>query len=145
MEAEMDGRYRVAVSVGSAIVRSAMPARKNSGSRVLPELARMVKRAKEIALVRRGEGALSAEHDGENAVVLGRVGPGRTRALRLAERDRLPVEQGLDARVHHVDRETEARHGIPIGVRTDGPEVEAWIAGAGNGNSLGGGAVVAEP
>src|SRR5215510_219517 len=38
------------------------------------------------------EGALSAEHHGEDAVVLGRIGAGRTCALRLVERERLPVE-----------------------------------------------------
>jgi len=55
------------------------------------------------------EVALGAEHDRQDAVVLGRVGSGRTRALRLVERDRLPVEPGFDAGVEHVDRETEAR------------------------------------
>ena len=37
---------------------------KNSGSRVLPEVARMVKRAKEMSSVGSAEGPLRAEHDG---------------------------------------------------------------------------------
>jgi len=66
---------------------SAMRARKNSGSEVLPEVARMVKRAKKIVLLARDKGALDTERDGGDAVVLGRVDPGRTCALRLVERD----------------------------------------------------------
>src|SRR5262245_15734826 len=83
------------------------------------------------------EGALGAEHDGQDAVVLGRVGAGRTRALRLAEGERLPIEPSLDARVEHVDGETEASHRVPVVDHAHGPEVEAWIAGAGGIETLG--------
>src|SRR5438093_188040 len=109
---------------------------KNSGSRVLPELARMVKRAKEIALLAAGEQAHGAEPGGDDALIPGRIGAGWACALRLVERDRLPFECGFDARVEHLDRETEAWHGVPIGVRADGPEVEARIASTGNNDGL---------
>src|SRR5262249_36546161 len=75
-----------------------------------------------------GEVALSAEHGRDDALVLGHVGAGRTQALRLPKGDRLPVERGVDVRVEHLDRETEAGHRVPVGVRADGPEVEARVA-----------------
>src|SRR5262249_44351163 len=49
-----------------------------------------------------------------------------------------PVERGSDACVVHLDRESEARHGVPIGVRADDPQVEARIADAGHGDVLAG-------
>src|SRR5215510_6117330 len=104
-----------------------VPTKKDSGSRALPEVARMVKRAKVKSLFR-NERTLSAERYSQNTLVLGRVEAARTQALRLAERDLLPLEPGLDARVEHVNREAEASHRIPVGHSAHGPEVEAWIA-----------------
>jgi hypothetical protein len=52
----------------------------------------MVKRAEVKSLFAR-ENPLCAEHHRHNALVLGRVEAGRTQALRLAERHRLPVER----------------------------------------------------
>src|SRR5256885_6481630 len=71
----------------------------------------------------RCEGTLSAEHGGEDALVLGSIVAGRTQALRLAERERLSVERRLDASVLHINREAEASHWIPVGHCTHGPEV----------------------
>src|SRR4051812_14943845 len=78
--------------------------------------------------IARCESALSAEHGGEDTLVLGKVAASRTCALRLAERDRLPLERGLNAGVLHVNREPEASHRIPVGHSTNGPVVEARIA-----------------
>src|SRR5262245_33486458 len=74
------------------------------------------------------EGALGAERDGQDALVLGSVESRGTQPLCLTERDRLPVERSLNARVLHVNRETEARHGIPVIDHANLPEVEARIA-----------------
>src|SRR6185295_10588794 len=82
------------------------------------------------ASVARRERTLSAEHHGQNALVLGRVDAGRTQTLRLAERERLPVHRSLNARVLHVNCETEASHRIPVGHSTHGPVVEAGVATA---------------
>src|SRR5262249_29784633 len=91
------------------------------------------------------EGALGAESDGEDALVLGRVGASWTRTLRLGERDRLPVEVGLDAGVENVNRETEATHRVPVVDHAHGPEIEARIAGAGGVDRLEGGTVAEWP
>src|SRR5262245_26385644 len=99
----------------------------------------MVKtRQGDLRLLARREGSLRAEHHGEDAVVPGRVGARRTCARGLGERDQLPFERGLDARVGRLDREPEARHGEPVVDHAYHPEVEAWIAGntAGNGDVL---------
>src|SRR5690349_9225889 len=105
------------------------PKRKTSGSRALPEVARMVNtRRGKVALFGRCERALSAERHGQDALVLGSVESGRPQALCLAERDLLSVKRRLDACVEHVNRETEARDWIPIGHSADGPVVEARIA-----------------
>src|SRR5262245_25117082 len=104
----------------------------------------MVKRANEIALLAAGKKAHGAETDRYDAVVLSRVGPGWTRALCLVERDRLAFECGFDVRIEHLDRETETWHRVPIGVRADGPVVEARVASTGNNDGLEGGAAVAE-
>src|SRR5215510_15654826 len=89
-------------------------------------------------LFRRREGALSPERYGEDAVVLGEVGAGRTCALRLVERERLPFEPSLHAGVEHVDGKTEASHRVPVVDHADGPEIEAWIADAGGTDGLAG-------
>src|SRR5262249_20671139 len=90
-----------------------------------------------------GEGPYRAERDGDDAVVLGRVDPGRTCALRLGERDRLTVEIGHAARVGHLSRGPEACHWVPIGVRAHDPQVEARMAGTGGIDLLAGGAAAA--
>src|SRR5690349_15262849 len=59
------------------------------------------------------ETTLGTESNGQDALVLGCVAASRTQALRLAERDRLPLECGLNAGVLHINCETEACHGIP--------------------------------
>src|SRR6267142_6444328 len=102
--------------------------RKASGSRALPEVARMVNTRQVKSSLARCEGTLSAERHGQDALVLGGVGAGRTQAHGLAERDRLPLERGLDARVLHINREPEASHRIPVGDGTNGPVVEAGVA-----------------
>src|SRR5262245_43020849 len=89
----------------------------------------MVKRAAVFALLARGEAPLSAERDGQDALILGKIEAGWTQALRLAKRDRLPVKRSLDARVDHINREAEASHRIPAGHRANGPVVVARIAG----------------
>src|SRR5262245_49305696 len=98
----------------------------------------MVKRLRVVWLFGGRKRALSAEGNRQDTIVLGRVEAGWTCALRLSEGDRLPVEPGLDAGVEHVNRETEARHRIPVVDHAHGPEVEARIAGGGrrNGNGL---------
>src|SRR5262249_32309781 len=55
---------------------------------------------------------------------------GRTQALCLAERDRLPVKCSLDARVLHVNGKTEARDWIPVVDHAHLPEVEARVTPA---------------
>src|SRR5262249_1896754 len=80
------------------------------------------------------EGPLRAEVHRQDAQVLGGIGARRTRTLRLAERDRLPVERGLHLGPHHVNREPEACDRVPVGVRADEPEVEARVAGCGGSN-----------
>src|SRR5262245_4015407 len=89
----------------------------------------MVKRAKVKSLLG-NERTLSAECYSQDALVLGGVDSGRTQALRLAERDLLPVERCFNARVDHINREAEASHWIPAGHRAHGPEVEAGVASA---------------
>src|SRR5262245_22350774 len=120
-------------------------AQKSSGSWTLPELARMVRRAKELALFACPKSADRAEPGRQDAVVSSGVSSGRARALCLGERDRLAFERGFNARIEHLNRETESRHGIPIRVCADGPVVEARIADAGDSDGLGSGAVAAEP
>src|SRR5262249_39068940 len=60
--------------------------------------------------------------------VPGRVQAGRASTCCLAERDRLSIERGLYARIEYLNRQPEAGNRIPVGMRTEGPEVEAWIA-----------------
>src|SRR5215470_20232737 len=74
-----------------------VPTRKSSGSRALPEVARMVKRAKVKSLLGH-ERTLSAECHRQDTLVLRRVEASHTQALGLAERDLLPVERRLNAR-----------------------------------------------
>src|SRR5262245_19790987 len=90
-------------------------------------LARMVKGAKEIALVAGGKGPLSAEHHRQDAIVLGRVDAGRASTLRFGKRDLLTVERTLDARIEHINREAEARDRIPVGMRAYLPEIKPRI------------------
>src|SRR5262249_46149268 len=75
-----------------------------------------------------GEGALGTERDGEDAIVLGEVGSGRTCALRLAEGDRLSVKRGLDLCPLHVDCEPETGDRVPVLDHPHNPEVEAGVA-----------------
>src|SRR5215813_12896788 len=103
--------------------------KKSSGSRALPEVARMVN-TRLVKSLLGDERPLSAERDSQDALIFGRVDSGRTQALCLAERDLLPVKRGLNARVHHINRETEACHRIPVGHRAYAPEVEAGVAAA---------------
>src|SRR5262245_50419167 len=63
-----------------------------------------------------GEGAHGTEPDGDDALVLGGVEAGRTQALRLAERHRLPIKRGFDAGIEHLNRQPPPRHGVPIRV-----------------------------
>src|SRR6476660_4187871 len=84
------------------------PTRKTSGSRALPEVSRMVKRAKVKPSFARCEGPIRTESHRQDALVLRQIAAGRTQARRLAERHRLPVERCLDTRVSHVNRKTEA-------------------------------------
>src|SRR5262249_49946784 len=94
----------------------------------LPPAKWRFKRFASSELIARCEIALRAEDHGEGALIFGRIESGRTCALRLAERDRLPGKRRFDTRVEDIDRETKASHGIPVGVRSYGPVVEAGIA-----------------
>src|SRR5262245_26623611 len=78
--------------------------------------------------VARCKGALRTKYHGQDALILGCIQSGRTRALRFGERDRLSVKRAFDAHVLHVNCKTEISHRVPIGVCADGPEVEARVA-----------------
>src|SRR5215510_6528458 len=82
----------------------------------------------DVVLFAGRKSALGAEHDGEDAVVLGEVGSGRTCALRLGEGDSLSVKRGLDPRPLHVDCESETSDRVPVLDHPRDPEVEAWVA-----------------
>src|SRR4029077_5119931 len=74
------------------------------------------------------EGPYSTEAEGDDALLLGEIAARRTQALSLTERHRLPVECGFDAGIEHLNRQPEARHGVPVGVGAEEPEVEARVA-----------------
>src|SRR5262245_19986707 len=105
--------------------RSSRPHKRAGGN--LPPAKWRFKRFASSELVARCEIALRAEDHGEGALIFGRIESGRTCALRLAERARLPGKRRFDTRVEHIDRETKASHGLPVGVRSHGPVVEAGV------------------
>src|SRR6186997_2897642 len=71
--------------------------------------------------------ALGAEHDRGQALVLDRVGAGRTCAV-LGKRQNRAVERCLDPGVDHVDRKPEPGDREPVVVRADLEQVVARIA-----------------